>query len=782
MKRRSEAEHQSKEEFMDFMPSQGGADGQEQGTWKVAASQEISRRQIKKPASRRAMAAASSTPSSAGSGFAGFAGLYPNSTPAPSAVAAAPMPSFNFGNVTTDSRDKPQAIVFPLPTTLSSTVPSEGNDSSKFAWTPPPPPLATSGGQPASSIAWPPFSHLRKNPTSTIAAPSPPTVSPFNPSASGTASTAFGGFFQNSTPVATASMHSFTFATPSTDSSNKPTAPSTAAASSFTFATPSTDSSNKPTAPSTAAASSFTFATPSTDSSNKPTAPSTAAASSFTFATPSTDSSNKPTAPSTAAASSFRFANPSTDSSSQPQAFVFTPTAWTPPSLFGTKATATAVAPSRQPDLSGIPVSTSSNPQFKEMARDLMGLNVSLKKAVEDAINTSAIADLSALFRNYRDYRENLEAKHAVAMQILNVESRKSGGSSDTNPTGNQHNSDSTGKEASSLTFLTGESGSSNATKPLYPSVGTPQFLLSSMSSSNPRSSFTTATMPPASQPSPTHSFSADFFKMPGTTTAGPSTATKSLDSPTPAQSSSGAVNSSFAPMPPSALTTSNNTDTKTSGVGNEVEPRRIDATSNRSPFASFGFPPVAATTSATSSFPSFSFSNVPSQPFASSVVRKDDQGGDDVAGNGEEAMPPEPQLEVKSGAGEETDKTLFESRSKLFVFNPEATEADKKWRVAGVGDMKVNEDVKTRKGRLLMKVEGGLVVLLNCNIFAGFHVSVANDSKDARFLVPVKGFAGTAALEGPKTQNTMVQFMLKFRSHELAKQFAKVIIAVGYR
>ncbi|TPX39776.1 hypothetical protein SeLEV6574_g06992 [Synchytrium endobioticum] len=728
MKRRSEAEHQSKEEFMDFMPSQGGADGQEQGTWKVAASQEISRRQIKKPASRRAMAAASSTPSSAGSGFAGFAGLYPNSTPAPSAVAAAPMPSFNFGNVTTDSRDKPQAIVFPLPTTLSSTVPSEGNDSSKFAWTPPPPPLATSGGQPASSIAWPPFSHLRKNPTSTIAAPSPPTVSPFNPSASGTASTAFGGFFQNSTPVATASMHSFTFATPSTDSSNKPTAPSTAAASSFTFATPSTDS------------------------------------------------SNKPTAPSTAAASSFRFANPSTDSSSQPQAFVFTPTAWTPPSLFGTKATATAVAPSRQPDLSGIPVSTSSNPQFKEMARDLMGLNVSLKKAVEDAINTSAIADLSALFRNYRDYRENLEAKHAVAMQILNVESRKSGGSSDTNPTGNQHNSDSTGKEASSLTFLTGESGSSNATKPLYPSVGTPQFLLSSMSSSNPRSSFTTATMPPASQPSPTHSFSADFFKMPGTTTAGPSTATKSLDSPTPAQSSSGAVNSSFAPMPPSALTTSNNTDTKTSGVGNEVEPRRIDATSNRSPFASFGFPPVAATTSATSSFPSFSFSNVPSQPFASSVVRKDDQGGDDVAGNGEEAMPPEPQLEVKSGAGEETDKTLFESRSKLFVFNPEATEADKKWRVAGVGDMKVNEDVKTRKGRLLMKVEGGLVVLLNCNIFAGFHVSVANDSKDARFLVPVKGFAGTAALEGPKTQNTMVQFMLKFRSHELAKQFGETV------
>ena len=87
---------------------------------------------------------------------------------------------------------------------------------------------------------------------------------------------------------------------------------------------------------------------------------------------------------------------------------------------------------------------------------------------------------------------------------------------------------------------------------------------------------------------------------------------------------------------------------------------------------------------------------------------------------------------------------------------------------------MKVNKDVQTGKGRLLMKVEGGLNVILNCNIFKGLKVTVADGSKDARFIVPVGGFAGTAVLDASKKPNTMVQFMLKFKTHDLAKQFSE--------
>lgn len=85
---------------------------------------------------------------------------------------------------------------------------------------------------------------------------------------------------------------------------------------------------------------------------------------------------------------------------------------------------------------------------------------------------------------------------------------------------------------------------------------------------------------------------------------------------------------------------------------------------------------------------------------------------------------PPRPDMkQVEAHTGEEEEAVVFHARAKLYLL-----EGGANWKERGVGVVKVNVHSGTGAGRLLMRTEATLHVILNTPLFPGFAVDRAAD------------------------------------------------------
>jgi Ran-binding protein 3 len=98
---------------------------------------------------------------------------------------------------------------------------------------------------------------------------------------------------------------------------------------------------------------------------------------------------------------------------------------------------------------------------------------------------------------------------------------------------------------------------------------------------------------------------------------------------------------------------------------------------------------------------------------------------------------------------GEEDEETIFANKGKLYCF------ANKQWKERGVGTFKVN--VKSdpdgkRTGRMIMRADGALRVMLNSAIFKGMHFG------DQQGEAPAGRRIFLASKEDGKVANVLLQ------------------------
>ncbi|KXS15291.1 hypothetical protein M427DRAFT_155466 [Gonapodya prolifera JEL478] len=106
---------------------------------------------------------------------------------------------------------------------------------------------------------------------------------------------------------------------------------------------------------------------------------------------------------------------------------------------------------------------------------------------------------------------------------------------------------------------------------------------------------------------------------------------------------------------------------------------------------------------------------------------------------------------EVVVSTGEEHDTTLFSARCKLFAMDDTARE----WKERGTGTVKVNRSGETGRGRLVMRQDAVLRVLLNAPLFKGMAFHVEN-GRFVRFAAPEvqSGGLGEAGANGNGNAN----------------------------
>ncbi|KAI8910243.1 hypothetical protein EDD86DRAFT_204869, partial [Gorgonomyces haynaldii] len=129
-----------------------------------------------------------------------------------------------------------------------------------------------------------------------------------------------------------------------------------------------------------------------------------------------------------------------------------------------------------------------------------------------------------------------------------------------------------------------------------------------------------------------------------------------------------------------------------------------------------FGAPTFSFTPTTSASVPGSLYN------FASAPAQQEEQGDD-----GEDAMPPEEQLgnKLMKGAGEEQETTLHQVRAKLF------SKADgAEFKVAGVGDIKLNRNNETGKTRILFRTEGIGKIILNDYILSATPCKKVSDKR----------------------------------------------------
>lgn len=127
---------------------------------------------------------------------------------------------------------------------------------------------------------------------------------------------------------------------------------------------------------------------------------------------------------------------------------------------------------------------------------------------------------------------------------------------------------------------------------------------------------------------------------------------------------------------------------------------------------------------------------------------------------------PPAPVKEFKEApveTGEEGDEELFRERAKLYELQTGEKGAPS-WKEKGVGHLKVNRDIETKKARLVMRTEATLKVILNSPIFEGFRVDRATP-RSLRFL----GYDA-------KDINKRLTFLARFGSRDASNSLIEVI------
>lgn len=109
---------------------------------------------------------------------------------------------------------------------------------------------------------------------------------------------------------------------------------------------------------------------------------------------------------------------------------------------------------------------------------------------------------------------------------------------------------------------------------------------------------------------------------------------------------------------------------------------------------------------------------------------------------------------------GEEDEKTVFQSRCKLFVMHVN----DDSWKEKGTGTIHVNHDKKSKNSRLVMRTDGTLKLILNTSITSAM----------SPILVQEKNVRLTALYGSQSNDNEMILslLLLRFKNASEASQF----------
>ncbi|KAI9100495.1 hypothetical protein DFS34DRAFT_488013 [Phlyctochytrium arcticum] len=122
---------------------------------------------------------------------------------------------------------------------------------------------------------------------------------------------------------------------------------------------------------------------------------------------------------------------------------------------------------------------------------------------------------------------------------------------------------------------------------------------------------------------------------------------------------------------------------------------------------------------------------------------------------------------EAKALSGEEDETTKFQSRAKLFVWDA-SQEGKERWRERAKGVIKVNvKTTEPTQGRLLMRSEGALRLVLNTKIYPSMKTNIISE-KYAEFL-------GTSLEEPGKVVKYLLQFGKREPAAELKEALDKI-------
>lgn len=120
---------------------------------------------------------------------------------------------------------------------------------------------------------------------------------------------------------------------------------------------------------------------------------------------------------------------------------------------------------------------------------------------------------------------------------------------------------------------------------------------------------------------------------------------------------------------------------------------------------------------------------------------------------------------EEKVETGEENEQELFRGRAKLYSL--EQSDAGGRWKERGVGSLKLKQQGSKGRGRLLMRTEATLRVVLNSALYEQFEVDKATE-RSLRF----QGFDG----DGNDAEEKRVCFLVRFSSKDIVASFMEAV------
>lgn len=119
---------------------------------------------------------------------------------------------------------------------------------------------------------------------------------------------------------------------------------------------------------------------------------------------------------------------------------------------------------------------------------------------------------------------------------------------------------------------------------------------------------------------------------------------------------------------------------------------------------------------------------------------------------------------------GEEDEEEMFRARAKLYVL--EQADSGARWKERGVGPLKIKRNKESGQGRLLMRTEATLRVVLNSPLFNSFVADKASD-RSVRF----QGFEheGEGTEEGENKKRSLC-FLVRFSTKDIVKSFMDAV------
>lgn len=188
-----------------------------------------------------------------------------------------------------------------------------------------------------------------------------------------------------------------------------------------------------------------------------------------------------------------------------------------------------------------------------------------------------------------------------------------------------------------------------------------------------------------------------------------------------------------------------------------EKMPLVVKSDSNASPFKSASFGGIFG------SAPSMTFANAAKADTTTLSFGALQKTKGDVSKDAEKATT-HTFKEEKVETGEEDEEELFRGRSKLYSLDESEEKA--KWRERGIGALKLKQNTKSGRCRLLMRVEATLRVALNTPMFDRMAIDKASE-RSFRF----QGFD----VDGDK-EKARICFLVRFSDKKVVQEFSDAI------